>query len=69
MSEKKPSWPYKTDGELRAAGYVYETTRRCYGKTCGATIEIWRTPGGKTMPIDPGTMEPHWANCPDRDDF
>jgi len=63
------SWPYKTDGDLRAAGYKYESTRRCYGKSCGAQIEIWRTPGGKTIPLEVGTMEPHHANCPDMEDF
>lgn len=62
-------WPYRTDADLRAAGYVYERTRRCYGKTCGAEIEEWRTPNGKMMPIDPGTMQPHWSTCPDAQDF
>jgi hypothetical protein len=60
-------WPYQTDGDLREAGYLFEGRARCRG--CQAEIEWWRTPRGKAMPIDPGTMQPHWATCPKADDF
>jgi|SRR5665213_2577623 len=62
-------WPYKTDADLRAAGYVFESTSRCSGENCRRQIEWWRTPRQKRMPLDPGTMEPHWSTCLDRDEF
>lgn len=63
------SWNFKTDQDLRDAGYIYESRRRCYGQNCKQEIEMWRTPAGNLIPIDPGTMQPHWASCPDRDRF
>jgi hypothetical protein len=59
----------KTETELAAAGYVFENTSKCNGQTCGATIAWYRTPAGKRMPLDEGTLEPHWGTCPDRDTF
>ena len=57
----------KTDNELTKAGYTFEGKGKCKG--CGAEIEWFRTPKGKAMPIDPGTMEPHWSTCPVAKDF
>lgn len=75
----KPSWPYKTDTELNAAGYKFDRHGVCNGANCRAHIEWWITPikhnakgelvGGKPMPLDPATMQPHWATCPDRQQF
>lgn len=59
----------KTDTELVAAGYKHEGTSKCTGPNCGKEIEWWRTPKGKRIPLDPGTMEPHWANCIDAEIF
>lgn len=63
------NWPYKSDADLREAGYRYDRTERCKGKTCGQEIEFWFTPKGKRMPINPGTMDPHFATCPDVESF
>jgi len=51
----------KTDTELVAAGYEFENKTKC--RACGADIEFWLTPRGKHMPLDSGTMEPHWSTC------
>ena len=51
----------RTDTELEAAGYEFENKATCRG--CSAEIEWWRTPKGKAIPLDPGTLEPHWATC------
>jgi hypothetical protein len=68
MPEKK-SWPYETPEELTAAGYEFVNAARCRGPNCGAMIEWWTTPNGKKMPLDPDTMGPHWATCPDQKHF
>ncbi len=57
----------KTDKELREQGYQYENTGRCRG--CGAEIEWYLTPHGKHIPLDCGTMEPHWSTCEKADQF
>jgi len=57
----------KTDTELKEAGYSFNNRSHCKG--CGAEIEWWDTPKGKMMPLDPGTMEPHWGTCPKAKDF
>lgn len=57
----------KTKDELTAAGYKYDNKSRCRG--CNSEIEWWITPKGKKMPLDPGTMEPHWGTCPQAQDF
>jgi len=62
-------WPYKTDGDLRAAGYRFDRNGVCTGPNCRKKIEWWLTAKGKWMPIDPGTMEPHWSTCVDRKQF
>lgn len=63
------SWPYKTDYELMKAGYKFDKKGKCRGENCQAEIEWWTTPKLKAIPIDPGTMQPHWATCPDRESF
>lgn len=57
----------KTDTDLKAAGYEYDGTSRCRG--CHAEIEWWRTPKGRAIPLNPGTLEPHWSDCPNAKDF
>lgn len=59
----------KTDGELRKAGYRFDNVAKCTGPNCDADIEWWYTQNGKMMPLDPGTMEPHWFTCPDAERF
>lgn len=59
----------KTETELIAAGYVFEGLGKCKGKTCDQTVEWWRTPKGKRIPLDSGTMECHFGTCPDSKDF
>lgn len=62
-------WKYKTDGDLRAAGYKFDSKGKCKGPNCQAEIEWWRTPKLKTIPLDPGTMQPHWSTCLDVETF
>lgn len=59
----------KTEGELAAQGYRYMKTERCKGKTCTATLAWYLTPKGHWIPLEEGTLEPHFANCPDIKDF
>lgn len=61
------SWPYKTDGDLCAASYSFENKGRC--RSCQAEIEWWLTPKQKHMPLNAGTLEPHWSTCPQADKF
>lgn len=57
----------KTEEELKEAGYEFGNRSHCRG--CGAEIEWWTTPRDKRIPLDPGTMEAHWATCPNAGDF
>lgn len=57
----------KTDTDLAAQGYEFENKARCKG--CQAEIEWWRTPKGKHIALDAGTLEPHWSTCPKAKDF
>lgn len=57
----------RTDQELGEAGYEFENAGRCRG--CGAAIAWYLTPKGKHMPLDEGTLEPHWSTCPKATDF
>ena len=59
----------KTEQELAAAGYVYKKTEPCKGPTCDAIIAWYLSPTGKWCPLVEGTLEPHFANCPDADKF
>ncbi len=60
-------WPYKSETELRDAGYYFKDDSRC--KQCHAMIEWWVTPNGKFMPLDKDTLQPHWGTCPKADAF
>ncbi len=57
----------KTDTELKAAGYEYANSGKC--RACSAAIAWYRTPKAKMIPLDEGTLEPHWATCSDPDQF
>lgn len=60
-------WSYTTDTQLKEADYKFENKGRC--RSCGAEIEWWLTPKQKHMPLDAGTMQPHWSTCPDAEHF
>jgi len=68
FSEKYPLEPRESD-DLERKGYEYLNAGVCRGPTCGATLQWWRTPKGKVIPLDPKTREPHWTLCPDHEDF
>jgi hypothetical protein len=57
----------KNDKELIDQGYRLEARIHCRG--CGALIEFWLTPAGKHMPLDPGSLKPHWGTCPKANEF
>ncbi len=57
----------RTDNDLAAAGYEFDNKSKCRG--CGAEIAWYRTPKGKAIPLDEGTLEPHWATCPKAKDL
>ena len=58
----------RTESELVKAGYEPpKAPSRCRG--CGAEIEFWRTPKGKIIPLDAGTLEVHWSTCPQAEQF
>ena len=59
----------KTEDELAKAGYKHENTSKCTGPNCGKDIAWYRTPRGKRIPLDEGTLEPHWTTCPDAETF
>jgi len=59
----------KTEDELAKAGYEYENTSKCRGPNCGAQIAWYKTPKGKRIPLDEGTLEVHWNTCPDAKSF
>jgi len=59
----------KTEYELVKAGYEYEGTRKCSGPTCDVMIAWYRTPMGERIPLEEGTLEPHFAKCPDVKNF
>lgn len=50
---------------LQDAGYRFITVKTC---PCGAKMELWFTPNGATMPMNPMPTEDspavsHWATC------
>lgn len=54
-----------TDTGLAEQGYEFEGKGKC--KACQADIEWWRTPKQKHIPLNAGTLEPHWHTCPQVD--
>lgn len=59
----------KTESELAAAGYKFLNSAKCGADGCGAEIAWYRTPGGKHIPLDEGTLEAHWATCANPEQF
>lgn len=57
----------KTESEFKSAGYRKRNFAHCGG--CGALIQWYETPKHKSMPINPDTLEPHWATCPKAKEF
>lgn len=57
----------RTDTDLAAQGYQFENKGICRG--CHAEIEWWTTPKLRMIPLDPGTLEPHWATCQNAKEF
>jgi len=62
----------KTMDELKAAGYQFSGHAACKG--CGEDIEWWKTPLGKSLPMNPmdrGSAEAiaHWTTCSEADSF
>lgn len=55
----------KTEAGLVAAGYKFEKQGKCSSPVCGAEIEWWITPKSKRIPLDAGTLEPHFGTCLD----
>lgn len=53
----------KTEQEFADQGYRFKERSVCRYEGCSAEIEWWETPNGRMMPLDPGTLEPHWATC------
>lgn len=56
-----------TETGLKEAGYAFENSGKCRG--CGAEIAWYSTPKGKKIPLDEGTLVPHWGTCPNANDF
>lgn len=55
-----------TRASMKAAGYDYIEEKTC---PCGARMELWRTPNGAAMPMDPmsddqSEAKSHFATCP-----
>lgn len=60
-----------TRQELKFSGYDYHGKKTC---PCGATMELWHTPRGAIMPMNPmpsddSPAESHWATCPRAQQF
>ena len=56
----------KTRAEMVDAGYTYATMKIC---PCGASMELWNTPKGSLMPMQPmpdpdSKAESHFVTCP-----
>lgn len=63
-------WFPKTRRELMLRGYVAGSGTHARCQACAASIEFWRTPTGKVIPMDPmPTLESpaiaHWSTCTD----
>ena len=49
---------------LESLGCTFHKMAPC--RLCAADMEWWTTETGKWLPINPGTIDPHWNTCPDR---
>lgn len=56
-----------TETGLRNAGYKFTGTGQC--KSCKAPLAWYETPNIKAIPLDEGTLLPHWTTCPDADKY
>lgn len=56
-----------TQQEMLDQGYQPGKNGKC--RACGAEIDWWKTPKGKSIPMDFATATPHWSTCPNADDF
>lgn len=56
-----------TETGLKAKGYVFSGTGEC--RSCKAPLAWYDTPKGKAIPLDEGTLLPHWTTCPDSDKY
>ncbi|MHB2019677.1 MAG: hypothetical protein ACYCW6_22260 [Candidatus Xenobia bacterium] len=54
----------QTTAEMEASGYLRLWERDGQCNSCRASLEWWKTPAGKLMPMDAGTATPHWSTCP-----
>lgn len=59
----------RTSDELKAAGYKFNGHGVC--KNCGGDIEWWKTPKGKSIPMNgmergSSPAVPHWNTCEDK---
>lgn len=57
----------KTAKEMEAQGYEFTGSGRC--RDCKAELDWYRTPQGKNIPMNAGTIEPHWGSCPNAERF
>jgi hypothetical protein len=62
-----------TRAELLSGGYQ-PPTKLSTCKGCNQSIEWWKTPRGKSIPMQPMIYEnspatPHWQTCPNANDF
>lgn len=55
--------------DLRERGWRRSAPGPCRGPHCGREVEWWITANEKRCPLDPDTLEPHWATCPDAKQF
>jgi hypothetical protein len=65
-------WP-ATDADIVAAGYSQTPEiKKCSGRRCGATIELWLDPKKKSIlmhRLGSGKLQPHYKDCPDSQVF
>jgi hypothetical protein len=56
----------ETKAKMIEAGYSFHTRKTC---PCGAPMELWNTPKGEHLPMEPmpdddSKAESHFATCP-----
>jgi hypothetical protein len=64
----------ETATALAEAGYKFKNESQCRG--CGAQIQWWKTPRGKSLPMDApitkrddAKLAPHLKTCPKAEGF